>query len=688
MEEDMIFCRQFSDTRLLREKTRSTGEKTRANGGMKFLLKRFIYLATLIIRRINLCRMTTGVLFRMPSARLLSFLLLLLPFTSRALVNSDSLLAVLNRQEPDSALLEKYLAKAADMGGDDVTAVKVICNWAYEKSRELNIRQVQVHALYGIGRAYLITDDYDPATLYLNQALKLAQQYNLPTTEASCYTSFGNIYSANRQFDEATRNYKMAIDLYRKAGDSANVATVSFNLASQILEADADSNAARDGMHYLDIALSMINEKSNPDVYVNAIGMKGWLYSNAGRYDSAAWLLAEAQRVIESKGYDEYRPQIFYYGGYHLLNMHRYNEAAAYFNNGLSLGRKMNSMFWVYNFYDALSRVYAAEGNYEKSLAYYKNYKAAYDSLVNAENFNKVIDLRHLYENEKNEKEMLETRRAKTISDLRLETEKRRRNNLLLLAGGLFLAIVAFAFLIVRLRSNISERKKAYARLEEKNTEIRQQSEKLVQQSKEIARYQSQMNPHFVFNALNSIQGHVMGDDKDKTIHQLQRFSRLMRQTLNNSDLELISLRVEFDFLRLFFDFEKERFEKTITLQLVASTDPDDTYLPPMLIQPFIENSLKHAGLDSVADPVIRVQAEQVGPLLKITVTDNGIGIRQSPTSGMAHPHATDIVQSRLRLLFENQQVPMPSPFFRIEAARDFSSGTSVSFFLPLINRF
>lgn len=631
----------------------------------------------------------------MISARTIFFLLLLLPLPGKALINQDSLQNILNKLEPDSMMFEKYLAAAADMGGDDIAAVKLICNWVYEESREKKLFAVQAHALYGIGRAYLITDDFDPAIVYLQKALTLAQQYDLKNTEAACYVAFGNIYSSSKQYPEASRNYIKAIDIYRLAGDTASAATASYNMAMLITESKLDSlesklggNAFQDCIRYLDLALSLVTENNNPDVYISATGLKGFLYSEMGRFDSADYFLGEAKRLIETRNYDEYRPQIYYYGGFHFRNLRQYDKAIAYFEKGLALGRQMNSMWWVYNFYEGLSQVYASKGDQKKALLFYKYHKAAYDSLINEENFNKVLDLRHLYENEKKEKEMLETRRAKTISDLKLETETRRKNNLIFLVAGLVLVMFAFAFLVIRLRSNIRERKRAYSRLEEKNIEIQVQSEQLVRQSKEITRYQSQMNPHFVFNALNSIQGHVMSDDKDKTITQLQYFSRLMRQTLNNSDQELISLRVEFDFLRLYFSFEKGRFEKQIDLQILSDQDEENILIPPMLIQPFIENALKHAGLDQVASPVLRLHLSEQDALLRIMVADNGIGMRPATGFRTAHPHATDIVQSRIRLLFETREVAIPEQVFSMGPATDFPSGTQVVFFLPLINRF
>lgn len=616
----------------------------------------------------------------------LFFLLLMTtPFSSAAQTSEAALREKLSKLEPDTLTLEQYLARAADMGGDDITSAKIICNWVYETAVKKNLEEVQAHALYGMGRAYLITDDYTEATGYFNRALEIAIKRKMLTTQASVYGAFGNIYSSNKQIEEAKKNYIRAIEIHRSTGDKYITALNCYNLAAMLIESPDDSV---EGIGYLNQALALCSDTENYEIYLSAMGLKAYLYSYAGKFDSVPYFLSEAQKLIEKNNIDEYKTQIYFYRGAYELNLKQYDKAIATFKTGLAVSREQNSMEMVYNFYDLLSTACAGKGDYKQALKYYTRHKEVYDSVINANNFNKVLDLRHLYENEKKEKEMLETRKAKAITDLRLEAETRKKNNLIFLIGGLVLVAFLFLFLIVRLRNNIRERKQAYIKLEEKNIEIQEQSEKLVKQSREIARYQSQMNPHFVFNALNSIQGHVMNDEKNKTITQLQFFSKLMRQTLNNSDNELISLSTEFDFLKLYFAFEKERFQKEIQFEISSDTDNENVLIPPMLIQPFIENALKHAGLDHVDSPKIRLRIQEQGELLMITVSDNGSGMKTETSLRNNKPHATEIARSRIRLLFEDRKQNLPAALIEMLPATEFTSGTELHLTLPLINRF
>jgi tetratricopeptide (TPR) repeat protein len=615
-------------------------------------------------------------------------LLLFFPFASNAQLNLDSLRSELGKVKPDSLTIEKHINAAANMGGLDPAAVKLIANWGIEKSRQIENKAVEAHATYILGRIYLITDDHEEAMRHFTAALRISQKHGLKLTEANCYEAFGNICSLNKQYTETKKNYSKALALRQQYGTRNEIAMSCFNLASLVYESQSDSNYVFDCVGYLNQALSQATDTGNPDVYVNAMGLKAFVYSKAGWYDSVPYFLDEAERVTRKLNYVEYTTLVYYYRAWHFFDMHKTDEAIRAFEAGLNAAREGNSMEWVKNFYAGLSDAYAQKGNYEKALFFYTRHKEAYDSVVNQENFNKVLDLRHLYENEKKEKELAETKKAKAIGDFTLEKELRSKSILVFLLVGIGIIALLFSFLIVSLRKNIRERKKAYLRLEEKNTEILVQSEKLVVQSREIALYQSQMNPHFVFNALNSIQGHIVHDEKEKTLAKLRQFTRLMRQTLNNSDKDLISLSTEIDYLNLYFSFEKDRFASPIRFNIVHEIDIENILIPPMLIQPFIENALKHAGLDNFASPVILLRLVEEGELLVVSITDNGMGIQKKPEPQTNEPRALGIVRSRILLLFETKGVPVPVNYLSIDKAPGLPSGTEVRFCIPLLSKF
>jgi len=142
----------------------------------------------------------------------------------------------------------------------------------------------------------------------------------------------------------------------------------------------------------------------------------------------------------------------------------------------------------------------------------------------------------------------------------------------------------------------------------------------------EKAALQSQMNPHFIFNSLNSIQNFIMGNDKLAAMDYLGRFAKLIRLTLNASAEETISLYDEIQLIEHYFSLEKLRFKTKFDYDIIIGEGVDiyNIQLPPMLIQPLVENAIKH-GMNKVEEGgIIEVRLTKKGDRLHILVRDNG----------------------------------------------------------------
>ena len=149
----------------------------------------------------------------------------------------------------------------------------------------------------------------------------------------------------------------------------------------------------------------------------------------------------------------------------------------------------------------------------------------------------------------------------------------------------------------------------------------------------EIHYLQSQMNPHFLFNALNTIQNFIVNKDSRKATYYLGNVSGLLRTSLDILDGQLISLEKEIQFINDYLNAESLRFGRKLQFRIISdeNMEPYDLLIPPYLIQPFVENSLKHAFRNSTEDPSIEIQFsedEDNGRLI-ISITDNGCGMNQ-----------------------------------------------------------
>lgn len=138
----------------------------------------------------------------------------------------------------------------------------------------------------------------------------------------------------------------------------------------------------------------------------------------------------------------------------------------------------------------------------------------------------------------------------------------------------------------------------------------------------------AQMNPHFIFNALNSIQDLVLKGDVEHAYSYITTFSNLVRKTLNYSDKEWIDFDDELNLLELYLALEKLRFKKTLQIE-IHNRDVEDIQIPPMLIQPFIENALVHGLLHREGEKKLKIDFQLKDNLICI-IEDNGIGREQA----------------------------------------------------------
>lgn len=162
------------------------------------------------------------------------------------------------------------------------------------------------------------------------------------------------------------------------------------------------------------------------------------------------------------------------------------------------------------------------------------------------------------------------------------------------------------------------------AELKEKEAAFQQQ----IAQT-EIAALRLQMNPHFIFNCLNSIQLYTAQNNTEKATDYLNKFSRLIRLVLENSRSEKVSLENELETLRLYMEMEAMRFRGKVnfSINIAQNVDKDSIQIPPLLLQPFVENAIWHGLMHKEEGGIIRIEVTQPHVhLLRFDITDDGVG--------------------------------------------------------------
>jgi ligand-binding sensor domain-containing protein/anti-sigma regulatory factor (Ser/Thr protein kinase) len=169
--------------------------------------------------------------------------------------------------------------------------------------------------------------------------------------------------------------------------------------------------------------------------------------------------------------------------------------------------------------------------------------------------------------------------------------------------------------------------------LNRKNEAAREKMQLEKELSKSILKsIKSQMNPHFFYNALNTVQSFIFADDKRNAGNYLAKFSKLTRMILEMSERELIFLSEEITALTLYLDLEKMRFgnDFTYSINISENIEQENIKFPPMLIQPYVENALKHGLLHKEGEKTLRIDFTLRNNVLQVIIEDNGIGRKKS----------------------------------------------------------
>lgn len=170
----------------------------------------------------------------------------------------------------------------------------------------------------------------------------------------------------------------------------------------------------------------------------------------------------------------------------------------------------------------------------------------------------------------------------------------------------------------------------------------------------------AQMNPHFLFNAMNSIQFLILTNKKNEAYQYLTELSNLVRENLRMSNTSFVHLEDELKLVKKYLDLEKLRFEETLNYNITVNLDDTDISIPSMIIQPFIENAIKHGLLHKKNNRLINIDFFKENDFIKCIIVDNGIGRTASTKMYQKREHksfSTNAIKKRFSILQEYYQI-------------------------------
>ena len=572
-------------------------------------------------------------------------------------------------------------------------------------------------ALQHIGYAYSFLGHYDSSIMYLNQGYELAKK-DTGILAANICNILGGIYFDIGEYNRAQKYHLEALTRGEEQENKEFCAKVYNGLASTYIEMKYYDKAEE----YLMKSLNYFLPKKNPSRLLTLYNNLGTLYSYEEEYEKAlkyfnkclelskqinhaigqaysmanigeTWLrnnepikalehYLEAEKIFKAAGMDYGLVGVKSGIASSYLETGSLSNAKKYFTEVLEIAESQGIKRYMKAAYSGLSELYEKQGNTGKALEYYKLFKSTTDSIFNEEKSRQIANMRIGYETEKAEQQIQLLQDQKELQSLRIKKQETDlRNQRYVTIGIILTAIVIILFGALLFRNNRLKQKSQYSELLRNHLEL------------SLRFLRSQMNPHFIFNALGSIQGLVHEKKNDKAGLYLGKFSALMRGILENTSTSFIPLSEEIKILKLYMELEQMRFEDTFEFSIISENieDEEEITVPPMTVQPFVENSIKHGLLKKDKKGSIEIRMVKNEGKIDCHITDNGIGRKAASNSKGTAGHISKGIQLVKDRLSQYDTEKTESYDVRYEDMFDENNnpaGTKVTVEIPFEERF
>jgi len=342
-------------------------------------------------------------------------------------------------------------------------------------------------------------------------------------------------------------------------------------------------------------------------------------------------------------------------------------KSIGYYHKAIDLSKKIGDWYGLSWIYKDMSDMYLRSADTSNAFKNYVLFKKFDDSLKLKERSQGMMDAKIRFDADTHNKEV-------ELLSLRL------KNNRFLNYGFTVFIVLTFAIGLLILRSS---KHKAKRRISEMNRQISEITQ---------ANLRQQMNPHFIFNTLNSIQYYMYQHDKLATNNYLTKFSNLMRKVLENSQHTSIPLSDELSALNLYLELESIRFKDKFEFEIKVDEEIDTMMykVPAMLIQPYVENSIAHGLMPKSEKGSVKIDIKLEKDYLVCTIEDNGIGREaaqenRAKKEGNHNSLGTHIVSSRLDLVNALYGTSLKTIYADLKNENGDPAGTRVEIHIPIM---
>lgn len=547
---------------------------------------------------------------------------------------------------------------------DDLPAAFGVVNDVIDKAEKEGKVKYVAQFTYLKGSQFQRYDDFDSSLVYFERAYGMAEGIKNTAVMVAVINAMAATYGKLRRYDQALAYYKRALPMAEASGDSSLLGLLVGNTGLAYGRLGIGDSALFYGKWELEIA----EANGNPSKLRQALSVLSMASYLTEDYEGAITYSDRLHDIVaptEDWGFMVtpylYRAKSWKALGQPDCALKDINRSIEIARNIEYVSGEVNSLEWLVAFNEE-------RGAYESAFKHLERLAELKDTEKDRETTKQLERMALRYELKEKDSSL------KNMAVVQQATTAKVHFRNLMIASVILVFLIIVGLTIV-----------VYKRKVEK--------QKMAAQESQNKLLRSQLNPHFLFNALSSIQLFMINKGEGpQALEYLSKFAKLMRRILENSRESFVSLEDELTTLRHYLDLQRIRFDNKFSYDIQVKTehDSEDITIPPMFAQPFIENSLEH-GIASLEGGLIKLRFEEVDGTLNFSVEDNGIGITRSTRMKKRSDHqslATVITRDRIALLRKQLKRRISFDVRDKHNAEEQVIGTEVIFELPIIYRF
>ncbi len=550
-----------------------------------------------------------------------------------------------------------------DKAGEYNTSIKYLerkIKFLYPPENELD----RLMILRSEGYLHFRKADYTKALDNFREAMKIAEKNGYHDKLLKTYFDMARTFERlgdDKKEKEYYRRYLGNAGIEEKSDVIGQIYLRLGNIAS-------DEHEYREALNYQNMALQLGKQTSDTMMIISALNYLAWNHYLMKNYDSSLQLYRV--NISLARKYDKQNFLCNCYGniGNIYRDLKNYDRAIEYYQKSIEVAEKIRDFYNLSWLYEDISKMHATLGNYKQAYEGYILHSRYSDSLLSSRYRRSLYEARAEYEADKK------------TTEFEVLKMKLRQNRYIAygLGGGIVLLLVIGGLMFYQNtlldRQRISVMKQKLSELTQRN--LRQQ-----------------MNPHFIFNTLNSIQYFVFENNKIAANDYMSKFARLMRMTLENSRSTSIPIKDELEALELYLQLESLRFKGKFDWDIRVDEEIDTLLykIPTMLIQPFVENSIVHGLMNKEEGRGhVRVDLKLKNDHILCSIQDNGIGRRRAMEIKAARKAGhnslgTKITASRLKLVNSLYGKEMKVHYTDLQDEKGNARGTRVEVTIPVV---